>query len=194
MNISDYLSTIDELCLDIDPGTEPWQIISLLDEMIVARIKSLPTEEYDINGTVAVHKTAQIDETAILKGHLIVGKNCFVGPFSMLRGSVVLGESCSIGPSCEVKTSIICDNSSLGHFNFVGDSIVGSNVNFEAGALTANHHNDREDKRIFINEKDIGVTKFGAVVGDDTKLGANSATSPGTVLDKGTIVDRLELI
>ena len=68
----------------------------------------------------------------------------------------------------EVKSSIIFDNSSVAHFNFIGDSIIGSNVNFEAGSITANHFNERKNKEIFvkINEEIINtkVEKFGALV------------------------------
>ena len=98
----------------------------------------------------------------------------------------------------EVKSSIIFDNSSVAHFNFIGDSIIGSNVNFEAGSITANHFNERKDKEIFvkINEEIINtkIEKFGALVGDFSKIGANAVLTPGTILMKNTVVKRLELI
>ena len=41
---------------------------------------------------------------------------------------------------------------------------------------------------------ETGVTKFGALVGDDCKIGANAVLSPGTILAKGTVVGRLQLV
>jgi bifunctional N-acetylglucosamine-1-phosphate-uridyltransferase/glucosamine-1-phosphate-acetyltransferase GlmU-like protein len=103
-----------------------------------------------------------------------------------------------IGPGCEVKSSFICSNSNIAHFNFIGDSIIGSHVNFEAGSITTNYHNDKADKRIFsvYNSKviDTGVDKFGSLVGDYSKIGANAVLSPGTLLPKKSIVKRLQLV
>ena len=61
------------------------------------------------------------------------------------------------------------------HRNYVGDSIVGQDVNLEAGAVLANHFNERADKRIFVRvggqAAATGLTKFGAVLGDGTRIG-----------------------
>ena len=97
-----------------------------------------------------------------------------------------------------MKSSIVFENSAIAHFNFIGDSIIGKNVNFEAGSITANHYNERKDKRIFVKIKNeiinTNMEKFGALVGDDCKIGANAVLSPGTILEKKSIVKRLELI
>ena len=76
--------------------------------------------------------------------------------------------------------------------------IIGSNVNFEAGSVAANHYNERENKIISVLYEDeiiiTGIKKFGSLVGDACKVGANAVLSPGTILKKGTVVKRLELI
>ena len=75
---------------------------------------------------------------------------------------------------------------------------MGQDVNLEAGAVLANHFNEREDKRIFVliagNAADTGLVKFGAVLGDGCRIGANAVTSPGTLLPPGTVVPRLALV
>ena len=74
----------------------------------------------------------------------------------------------------------------------------GNDVNFEAGAVTANHYNEREHKNISViydsKEIDTRCIKFGALVGDHAKIGANAVLSPGTILLPNSIVKRLELI
>jgi hypothetical protein len=40
----------------------------------------------------------------------------------------------------------------------------------------------------------IEVTKFGALVGDHSKIGANAVLSPGTILLPESVVRRLELV
>jgi bifunctional N-acetylglucosamine-1-phosphate-uridyltransferase/glucosamine-1-phosphate-acetyltransferase GlmU-like protein len=98
----------------------------------------------------------------------------------------------------EIKSSIISNNSAVAHFNFIGDSIIGENVNFEAGSITANHFNERENKEIFVKIDDniinTQVVKFGSLIGDYSKIGANAVLSPGTILKKNSVVKRLELI
>ena len=100
--------------------------------------------------------------------------------------------------SCEIKTAVILEESAIAHFNFVGDSIIGHNVNIEAGAILANHYNERDEKTVFVcvdNERiSTGLHKFGSLVGDDCRIGANAVLSPGSVLEPRTIVKRLQLV
>jgi acetyltransferase-like isoleucine patch superfamily enzyme len=138
---------------------------------------------------VFIHPSSVVEEGAILKGPIYVGPNCFIGAHAYLRGGVYLMGNNSIGPGCELKACIIFPNTNLAHFNFVGNSILGSNINMEAGSIIANHFNERTNKDIF-----PGVTKFGALVGDGCKIGANAVLSPGTILAKNTVVARQELV
>lgn len=138
---------------------------------------------------IFIHPTSVVENGAVLKAPVYIGPNCFVGAHAYLRGGVYLMGNNSIGPGCELKSCIIFPNTNLAHFNFIGDSILGSNVNMEAGSIIANHFNERTDKEIF-----PGVTKFGALVGDGCKIGANAVLSPGTILKKNTVVARQELV
>ena len=175
----------------------PWEITRTLPNILKDMISHLESN-YKIEDNIAIHNTAKVEQGVILKPPIIVNEHCFIGANSYLRGGVYLDKSVIIGPCCEIKTSIICANSTVAHFNFIGDSIVGSNVNFEAGAIIANHHNDRQNKTIFVSHHtsiiDTGSEKFGALVGDGSKIGANAVLSPGTILMPGSIVKRLELI
>ena len=152
----------------------------------------------NIGGGIAIHATATVESGAVLKAPIVIGADCFIGAHAYLRGGVFLGNSVKIGTGCEIKTSIIFNNTAIAHFNFIGDSILGSNVNFEAGAITANHYNEREDKMIPVVYHSAilqtGVNKFGSLVGDYCKVGANAVLSPGTLLLPNSIVKRLELV
>jgi NDP-sugar pyrophosphorylase family protein len=145
-----------------------------------------------------IHNTATIEAGAIIKSPAVISDGCLIASTAYLRGGVFLDQGVIIGPGCELKTSVVMARSTLAHFNFAGDSIIGSDVNFEAGAVVANHFNERRDKevRIYIHGQEIrsGVDKFGAVVGDHCRLGANAVLSPGTVLNPNEVVGRLVLI
>jgi NDP-sugar pyrophosphorylase family protein len=175
----------------------PWEFTGNISEILTEKIARLG-KEFEIKNEIAIHKTATIEKGAVLKGPVIIGENCFVAANAYLRDGVYLGKSVVIGPSCEIKSSLIFSNTCIAHFNFIGDSIIGSDVNFEAGAVIANHYNERKDKRIhaFYEMKNIDTQseKFGALVGDHSKIGANAVLSPGTLLLPNTTVKRLELI
>ena len=77
-------------------------------------------------------------------------------------------------------------------------AVIGQDVNIEAGAILANHYNERADDTVYVRHRGericTGLHKFGSVVGDSCRIGANAVLSPGTLLMPHTIVRRLELI
>jgi NDP-sugar pyrophosphorylase family protein len=174
----------------------PWSITGNIESIILKKIETLGNN-FIIDNNIAIHTSARIEQHVILKGPIIISANCFIGAHAYLRGGVFLGERTSIGPGCEVKSSLLL-GCALAHFNFVGDSILGEDVNMEAGSIIANHYNERIDKSIYVRIKNervlTGAAKFGALVGDQTKIGANAVLSPGTILESKSVVKRLELI
>lgn len=188
---------IDDFPLEGYAKKKPWDLIHLLPKIITEVMATLG-DDFAIKEGVAIHKTAVVEPGVILKPPIIVSAKSFVGAHAYLRGGVYIGESVVIGPGCEIKSSVVGGHSSMAHFNFIGDSIIGSYVNFEAGAITANYHNDKPDKQIYSvynsNIMDTGVEKFGSMVGDHSKVGANAVLSPGTLLPKNTIIGRLQLV
>ncbi|MCJ8164077.1 LpxA family transferase [Pontibacter sp. E15-1] len=175
----------------------PWEVTQNLKAILEAKISGLD-DSYTITEGVAVHRSATVERHVVLKAPVIVSEDCFIGAHAYLRGGVFMGKGTVIGTGCEVKSSVLLHHSAVAHFNFIGDSLIGSHVNFEAGAIVANHFNERPDKQIQVMANGVplqtGTEKFGALVGDRSKIGANAVLSPGTLLAPGTIVGRLELV
>ncbi|MFI5015931.1 MAG: LpxA family transferase [Hyphomicrobiales bacterium] len=175
----------------------PWRLTGAAATIISGFLPMLG-HDYERNGDIAVHKTARIEAGATIKGPAIIGKSCFIAGSAYLRGGVFLDEDCVIGPGAELKSTFMFKGSKLAHLNFVGDSILGENVNCEAGSIIANYRNELDDKRIKIAYRgrviDTGVEKFGALLGDGVRLGANAVVAPGALILPGTIVPRLGLV
>ncbi len=194
IKIKDFLQ---EFPIQVFADKSPWDLVRILPKILNEMIAQLG-DDFIINDGIAIHKSVIVETGSILKPPIIIGAKSFIGAHAYLRGGVYLAESVVIGPGCEIKSSVIGAHSSMAHFNFIGDSIIGSYVNFEAGAITANYHNERAEKRIFSIHQDklvdTGVDKFGSLVGDHSKIGANAVLSPGTLLQKNTVVDRLQLV
>lgn len=180
-----------------DNDQAPWHLVGNIEELLRQQIAGLDSS-YTCVDEVAVHRTARIEAGAVVKGPAIIGPNCFIAAAAYLRGGVYLERDCIIGPSSELKTSVMFAGSKLAHMNFVGDSIIGTDVNIEAGAIIANYRNELESRNIRIVYRgqviDTGVSKFGALVGDGSRIGANAVIAPGALLERGSIVGRLQLI
>jgi len=188
---------IDEFPVNEYAKVSPWQLVSILPAVINSVITKLGND-FSIKDGIAIHQSAVVEQGAVLKAPLILFANSFIAAHAYLRGGVLISDSVVIGPGCEIKSSLICKQSRIAHFNFIGDSIIGNYVNIEAGAIITNYHNDKSDKRIFVSANDqrldTGMDKFGALIGDNAKIGANAVLSPGTILTKNAIVGRLQLV
>ena len=139
----------------------------------------------------------RLEPSAIIKGPTVIGENCDIRQGAYVRGNVFAGEGCVIGHATEVKNSILMDRSEAGHFNYIGDSILGRHVNMGAGSKLANlQFRSREEKQegfihpiqILCADLETGMEKLGAVVGDHAEIGCNAVLCPGTLLGKDTWV------
>ncbi len=173
----------------------PWTL--QVDDLILRKISQLDSD-YTIEESVAIHKSAVVEPGVVLKAPIIIGPGCFIGSHAYLRAGVWLLGNNSVGPGCELKSAILFPRANLAHFNFIGDAVLGANVNFEAGSIVANHYNERVDKEISVLIEGqvvrTGAIKFGALVGDQCRIGANAVLSPGSILKPGEIVGRLQLV
>lgn len=127
-------------------------------------------------------------------GPVYLGAGVKLGPHAHIRGPALISDGCVIG--CEVKNSIFLPGVKAKHFGYVGDSILGSRVNLGAGTVLADERMDGKDVCVPMRGEDAlgnicktlvptGFHKFGAVLGDDVKTGANLVINPGTIVHKG---------
>jgi UDP-N-acetylglucosamine diphosphorylase / glucose-1-phosphate thymidylyltransferase / UDP-N-acetylgalactosamine diphosphorylase / glucosamine-1-phosphate N-acetyltransferase / galactosamine-1-phosphate N-acetyltransferase len=198
VRIDDYVASFHSRFPFLDPSIPPWQVTAQLSGVLEQLATLLSSSSFRNFDGVLVHDTATIEAGAVVKAPAIISDGCFIASTAYVRGGVFLDRGVVIGPGCEVKTAVIMANSTLAHFNFVGDSIIGADVNIEAGAVVANHFNERSDKEvsIYVRGERIrsGTNKFGAVIGDHCRVGANAVLSPGTVLEPSAVVGRLALV
>jgi len=197
INVSDYIAMAADSPLSSWVRLEPWQLTAQADA-VVRELLSRLHGEYIVAGEVAVHRGAEVEPGAVLKGPLIIGPRVFVASGAYLRGGNWLADDCVVGPGCELKSSFVFAGSKLAHFNFVGDSIIGSDVNLEAGSVICNHRNERDDKEIRVR---VGASlhrtscdKFGALIGDGCRIGANAVMAPGAIVPARSVVGRAALL
>ncbi|MFH1445585.1 MAG: bifunctional sugar-1-phosphate nucleotidylyltransferase/acetyltransferase, partial [Nanoarchaeota archaeon] len=134
-----------------------------------------------IKGKVKIGKGTLVKNGAYIEGPVVIGENCTIGPNCFIRGSTSIGNNCRVGNGVEIKNSIIMNKSYVNHLSYIGDSIIGNNVNIGAGNVTANLRHDNKTVKTPIGDDvvDSGRRKLGAVIGDGVHTGINTTIYPG---------------
>lgn len=102
-----------------------------------------------------------------------IGNNTSIGPFAYIRPNCEIGNKIKVGDFVEVKNSKIADGTKISHLTYVGDSDVGSGVNFGCGTVTVNYD---------------GVNKHRTVIGNNVFIGCNAnLVAPVTINDHSFI-------
>ena len=166
----------------------PWEILARLEAFaadIPAQIFGEVHPTAVLTGQVFVAAGAKIGPHAFIEGPAWLGEGAAVGHGAYLRGGVVLGPKAKVGHASEVKRSLLLPGAAAPHFNYVGDSVLGSGVNLGAGVKLANFRT--LSGTVKVEGIDTGLRKFGAALGDGVSLGCNSVTGPGTVVGPRTV-------
>jgi bifunctional UDP-N-acetylglucosamine pyrophosphorylase/glucosamine-1-phosphate N-acetyltransferase len=161
----------------------PWDMLdanATLLEHIPAGNAGTIEEGVTLHGSVVIGEGSIIRAGSYIDGPCIIGKNCRIGPHAYIRGSTSIGDDCHIGHCTEIKNSIIMSGTKIPHFNYLGDSVVGSNCNFGAGTKGANLRHDHANVRVC--GKDTRKKKFGAVIGDNVQFGINCSINVGAMI------------
>jgi UDP-N-acetylglucosamine diphosphorylase/glucosamine-1-phosphate N-acetyltransferase len=138
----------------------------------------------DLRGNVVVEKGATVEPGVVIEGPALIRSGASVGPNAYVRGATLVGEDATVGHAVEIKNSVLMEGATVGHLSYVGDSILGRDVNFGAGTAVANLRHDGDDVRMTVKGERVstGRRKFGVVVGDGTKTGINASLNAGVVL------------
>lgn len=146
-------------------------------------------------GPYVVISSSQISDNAKILSHSVVeesvlGVGASAGPFAHLRKNSVLKENAIIGNFVEVKSSTIGTGSKAKHLAYLGDAILGKNVNIGAGTITCNHDGKRKHKT---------TIEDGAYVGSNSTLiapltvGKNAFIAAGSAINKDVLEDDLAI-
>lgn len=168
-----------------------WQIITHIQDFIESSFKiEKLIKNYDKNKLVSIGEGSVIQDGVSITGPAIIGKNCFIGHGSLIRENCLLGDNVHVGHATEIKNSILLDGAISAHLNYIGDSIIGRNVNISGGTIFANLRLDKNYVSIKLgNEKiDTGLLKFSSIIGDNCMIGVNSVLNPGTLIGRNSVV------
>ena len=134
---------------------KPWEILSTGDSGLISQIT-------DFTGREAfIHPDAKIGDFVRIEGPCYIGANAEIRHSAYIRKGSWICEGAVVGHSSEVKNSILLPDSKAPHFNYVGDSILGSNVNLGAGVKLSNLRNDGTE--IYLRLEELRITTYCAL-------------------------------
>ncbi|NDC80008.1 MAG: UDP-N-acetylglucosamine diphosphorylase [Verrucomicrobia bacterium] len=127
-----------------------------------------------------------VEPGVYIRGPAWIGKNCEIRHGAYIRENVIAGDGCVLGNSCEFKNCVLLSGAHVSHFSYVGDSVVGREVNLGAGVILSNYRLDGQSIRVRVGGQvvETGLRKFGAMVGDRASIGCNAVLNPGSLVGK----------
>jgi len=114
----------------------------------------------------------RVHPNSVLEGVVTTGA-CDIGPFARLRPGTVLAAGCRIGNFVETKNARLGAGSKASHLTYLGDTVLGSEVNIGAGTITCNYD---------------GANKHQTTIEDGVFVGSNTALVAPVTLHKGATI------
>jgi bifunctional UDP-N-acetylglucosamine pyrophosphorylase/glucosamine-1-phosphate N-acetyltransferase len=110
-----------------------------------------------------------------------IGPRAHVGPFAHLRTATDLGPESKVGNFSETKKTRLGARSKVNHLAYVGDGVIGEDVNIGAGTIFCNYDGA---------EKHTTTVEDGVFIGSDSQLVAPVRVGKGAYVGSGTTVTR----
>ncbi len=111
-----------------------------------------------------------------------IGNKSKVGPYAHIRPETVIGEEAKIGNFVEMKKVKFGNKSKASHLTYLGDAIIGEDVNIGCGTITCNY---AADKKKYVTK--IGDGSF---IGSDSQFVAPVEIGKNTVIGSGSTITK----
>jgi len=134
-----------------------------------------------INFGTEIGQDTVIYPFTVIENDVKIGSSCSVGPFCHLREGTRLSDEVKVGNFIEIVRSSLSPHTRAKHVGYIGDTVIGGNVNIGAGTITANYNG---------KDKNTTIIEDNAFIGSDTvlvapvKIGKGARTGAGSVVTK----------
>ncbi|MCC6643764.1 NTP transferase domain-containing protein [Candidatus Peregrinibacteria bacterium] len=141
-----------------------------------------------IRGDVIIEEGVKIFDHSTVVGPVYLGKGAVVANNALVRESF-LGDGCVAGYNTEIARSYLGEQVWT-HSYYLGDSVIGNNVSFGAGAVTGNLRLDEKDVAVTIKgvKVNTGHQKIGLFCGNDVRIGVNTSLMPGIKIGQNSMI------
>ncbi len=203
----DFFDLSDSLTADLFAGCEfVWQVVEHLAEKLNQMLGGKRTilgevmpGAYLSDKPVYIGHGAIVNPGAYIEGPAYIGEGVLIRHGAFVRNNVIMLPGSILGHASEAKNSLFLKRAVAAHFNYVGDSIIGSGVNLGAGTKLSNltlvsEKDKASGKRPTIKVTiegeayDTGLAKLGAILGDGVQTGCNAVLNPGCLVGQNSLV------
>ncbi len=136
-----------------------------------------------IGANSVIRNSVVADGVQILENCVIedatIGAESVIGPFARIRPGTQLAGRNRVGNFVEIKKSVIDEGSKINHLSYIGDAVVGKDVNIGAGTITCNYDGANKSQTI------IGDNAF---IGSDSQLVAPVEIGAGATIGAGSTI------
>ena len=120
----------------------------------------------------------------------LIKNNVSIGPFAHIRPEAEIMDNAKIGNFVEIKKSKIGKGSKVSHLSYIGDTMMGKDVNIGAGTITCNYdgvnkHKTTIEDNVFIGSDTMLVAPI--------SIGKGSTTGAGSTISKDVPSDSLAI-
>jgi bifunctional N-acetylglucosamine-1-phosphate-uridyltransferase/glucosamine-1-phosphate-acetyltransferase GlmU-like protein len=176
-------------------GDEVW---SALGERLAAylaawpaweRLTAVPAGVHLLGERIAIGRGCHLEPGAVIVGPALIGDGATIRTGAYVREQVIIGAGALVGAHSEVKGSILLPKAKAPHQAYVGDSILGRDVNLGAGTICSNVKNIGREVSFHAGGELVhtGLRKLGAILGDGCKTGCNTVLNPGVLMGPGSV-------
>ncbi|MDH4183898.1 MAG: sugar phosphate nucleotidyltransferase [Nitrospinota bacterium] len=173
----------------------PWDVLEanriIMDQWTEASIHhSVKLHNTIIHGPVKICEGAEVSAGVVLEGPAYIGPGAFIGHNTLIRPYACIGARSVVGHGAELKNCVIFPGALIGGLSFIGDSVVGENVDIGTGTMTINRNLDNTKVQVKIgkNMMETGMEKLGSFIGDGARVGASNILAPGSMLEAGALI------
>lgn len=200
MFIKDYKFKLFTIKWDFIDVWYPWDILSannhFLDNLDRSTIKWTVEDSVYIKWNIILWENSILKSWTYIEWNVYIWANTSIWPNTYLRGGAVIWDNCHIWNRVEIKNTSIWDNSNVAHLSYIWDSIIWNNVNIWWWFITANLRHDWDSVKSIVKWEliDTKLRKLWVIIWDSVKIGINTATYPGRVIDDGRFTMPGEII
>ncbi len=179
----------------------PWHVLDVMQvffrQQSSHRGKNVHiAKNVQIDGPVWIGDRVKIFENTKIVGPCFIGNDTIVGNSTIIRESHI-GDGCVTGFNTDITRSYVGDSCWF-HSNYIGDSVLESNVSMGSGTVLANLRLDDGEISSVVGagKRPTGRTKLGSIIGRNVRIGVNVSVMPGikiganAAIGAGVLVDR----
>jgi len=157
----------------------------VLDPAKDLRIEGEIEEGAVIRGKVAIGKNTKIRSGTYIVGPVVIGDNCDVGPNVVILPSTTIGNNVSIRSFTEIQNSIIMNDCRIYSHGQISHSIIGSNNTIGSGLFVE----EKDGLMIIMNGIIHRSPRLGTIFGDDNRIGNSVLVKAGVTIAVDCLVE-----